>query len=292
MDYPVKIMCDTLQVSRSAYYAYCKGNTYALRDKQESLCIQVAQVFHVHKRRYGSRRIRKELENQGIKVGRHAIRTAMKEQALKAIQPKSFVPKTTDSRHKLGYAPNLLADRNFPTAPNEVYVGDITYLPTTYGKWLYLSTWMDLYSRVIVGWKVDIHMEESLIIESLEQALYKRSPSAGLIIHSDRGGQYAGAAFKKLLKNNRCLQSMSEADNPYDNAFAESLFSRFKAESLPKGGYESKQHATKEIYAYIEMYYNTQRLHSSIDYQSPSDYENKYYQSKNKMKIHTFAHPP
>jgi putative transposase len=280
MDYSVKTMCDTLQVSRSAYYAYCKGTTYTPSDKQESLCIQVAQVFHLHKRRYGSRRISKALENQGIKVGRYATRTAMKAQVLKAIQPKSFVPKTTDSRHKLGYSPNLLADRDFPTAPNEVYVGDITYLPTTYGKWLYLSTWMDLYSRAIVGWKVDTHMEEGLIIESLEQAFYKRSPSAGLIIHSDRGGQYAGAAFKKLLKDNYCLQSMSEADNPYDNAFAESLFSRFKAESLPKGGYESKTQAISEIYAYTEMYYNTQRLHSSLNYMSPNAYENSYYQSK------------
>lgn len=272
-------MCDTLQVSRSAYYAYCRGTTYALSNTQESLCIQVAQVFHVHKRRYGSRRISKELENQGIKVGRYATRTIMKAQALKAIQPKSFVPKTTHSRHKLGYAPNLLVDRTFPTAPDQVYVGDITYLPTTYGKWLYLSTWMDLYSRAIVGWKVDTHMEESLIIESLAQALYKRSPNVGLIIHSDRGGQYAGAAFKELLYDHHCKQSMSAADNPYDNAFAESLFSRFKAEALPKGGYESKQQAVSEIYAFIEMYYNTHRLHSSLNYQTPMAYENRYYQS-------------
>ena len=139
---------------------------------------------------------------------------------------------------------------------------------------------MDLYSRRIVGWKVDTNMEESLIVESLEQALYKRSPSEGLIIHSDRGGQYAGAAFKKLLTDHHCKQSMSAADNPYDNAFAESLFSRFKAESLPKGGYESKQQAISLIYEYIEMYYNTERLHSSLDYQSPSEYEKRYYQSK------------
>ena len=280
MDYPIKTVCDTLQVSRSAYYAYCKGNTYAISDAQESLYIQVAQVFHVHKKRYGSRRVCKELENQGLKVGRYATRTAMKAQALRAIQPKSFVPKTTNSNHKLGYSPNLLAHKAFPTAPNQVYVGDITYLPTTYGKWLYLSTWMDLYSRAIVGWKVDTNMEENLIIESLEQAFYKRSPSKGLIIHSDRGGQYGGAAFRKQLKDHHCAQSMSAADNPYDNAFAESLFSRFKAESLPKSGYESKQQAVSEIYQYIEMYYNTERLHSSLNYKSPTDFENLYYQSK------------
>ena len=280
MDYCVKTLCHTLEVSRSAYYAYCKGDTYIVSDVQEALSIQVSQVFHVHKRRYGSRRISKELQNQGIQVGRCATRTIMKEQALRAIQPKSFVPKTTNSRHTLGYAPNLLADRAFPTTPNEVYVGDITYLPTTYGKWLYLSTWMDLYSRRIVGWKVDTNMEESLIIELLEQALYKQSPSEGLIIHSDRGGQYAGASFKILLTDHHCQQSMSAADNPYDNAFAESLFSRFKAESLPNGGYESKQQAISLIYEYIEMYYNTERLHSSLNYQSPSEYEKRYYQSK------------
>ena len=205
----------------------------------------------------------------------------MKEQQLQAIQPKSFVPKTTNSRHKLGYSPNLLSCIEFPDKPNQVYVGDITYLPTSYDKWLYLSSWMDLFSRIIVGWKIDVHMEESLVIESLKQALYKRNPSAGLIIHSDRGGQYASINFRQLLKNHQCLQSMCATDSKHDNAHAESFFSRFKAELLEKRAFDSKQQAEREVFEFIEMYYNTKRLHSGLNYCTPLQYEKNYYKKLN-----------
>lgn len=276
-DYPVRQLCNVLGANRSCYYEYRNGKTYATPPEELAEVKQVCELFSLHRRRYGSRRMAKALQQKGVEMGRFKVRRLMRDQSLKAIQPKSFVPKTTNSKHKLGYAPNVLAEVGFPSRPDEVYVGDITYLPTTYGQWLYLNVWIDLFSRSVVGWKVDIHMEEALVEDSLKQAVHKRSPVKGLIIHSDRGGQYAGAAFKDTLTKHHCIQSMSGADIPYDNAYAESFFSRFKAELLEKGAFENIADATTEIFNYIEMYYNTNRLHSGLDYVSPAQYEEQYY---------------
>lgn len=279
-NHPVDLLCNTMEISRSAYYAYRKGDTFKITEKRSVLLSEVKKVFNVHRKRYGSRRIKHELHRQGIPIGRDTVRNLMKSQNLVAIQPKSFVPKTTDSRHTLGYSQNVLAQRGFPKRLDEAYVGDITYLPTTSGEWLYLMTWMDLCSRCIVGWKIEDHMEDSLVIEALELAFAKRKPSPGLIVHTDRAGQFASADFRYLLASHQCIQSMSKADNPYDNAYAESLFSRFKAELIQKGAFESKEDAIIEVFDYIEVYYNTQRLHSSLRYMPPQEFENKIKQSK------------
>lgn len=279
-DYPVDLLCKTMEISRSSYYAYDKGDTFTITDERLMLESEVRKVFNVHRKRYGSRRIKHELHRQGIPIGRDKVRSLMKSQNLVAIQPKSFVPKTTDSRHTLGYSRNVLAQRGFPKGLDKAYVGDITYLATTSGEWLYLMTWMDLCSRRIVGWKIEEHMEDSLAIEALELAFAKRKPSPGLIVHTDRAGQFASADFRHLLGRHQCIQSMSKADNPYDNAYAESLFSRFKAELIQKGAFESKEDAITEVFDYIEVYYNTQRLHSSLRYMPPEEFENKIKQSK------------
>lgn len=279
-NHPVDLLCNMMEISRSAYYAYRKGDTFKITEKRSVLLSEVKKVFNVHRKRYGSRRIKHELHRQGIPIGRDKVRNLMKSQNLVAIQPKSFVPKTTDSRHTLGYSQNVLAQRGFPKRLDEAYVGDITYLPTTSGEWLYLMTWMDLCSRCIVGWKIEDHMEDSLVIEALELAFAKRKPSPGLIVHTDRAGQFASADFRYLLASHQCIQSMSKADNPYDNAYAESLFSRFKAELIQKGAFESKEDAIIEVFDYIEVYYNTQRLHSSLRYMPPQEFENKIKQSK------------
>lgn len=278
-DYQIQLLCNTMQVSRSSFYSYQSGQTYWGNDERKEKSQLVEDMFNLHRKRYGSRRIMKALHHKEVKIGRYQVRSLMKELGLKALQPKSFVPKTTNSKHTLGYAPNLLGQMGFPVAPNRVYVGDITYLPTTYGHWLYLNVWIDLYSRYVVGWKVDTNMEDALVVHSLKQALYKRSPPSGVIVHSDRGGQYASHHFKELLNDHGCMQSMSGSDNPYDNAHAESFFSRFKAELLQKGEFQSKEDAVMEIFNYIEMYHNTLRLHSSIGYVAPATYEKKYYDS-------------
>jgi len=166
----------------------------------------------------------------------------------------------------------------FPVGPNMVYVGDITYLPMTNGEWLYLNVWIDLFSRRVVGWKIDTNMEDDLTFHSINRAINIRKPSSELVVHSDRAGQYAGAKFKRAIRG--FTQSMSGRDNPYDNAFAESFFSRSKAELLEKGAFDSLQDAYVEVFNYIEMYYNTQRLHSSLGYLSPAQFEAQFYDKK------------
>lgn len=164
--------------------------------------------------------------------------------------------------------------------PNEVWVGDITYIAFAGGQWSYLAVWMDLFSRKIIGWQLEDHMQESLVTHALRKSLHCRTISKGIIVHSDRGGQNGGNNFRKMINDNNLLQSMSLADNPYDNAFIESCFSRFKAELVQDGIFETIEDARTEIFEYIEMYYNTIRLHSSLKYQSPCTYEKKHEQHR------------
>ena len=234
---------------------------------------QIIDTFQEHKRRYGSRRISKALQANGETVSRYKAGKVLHKHGLKAIQPRSFVPKTTDSRHPYRISPNLLLAQPMPGQPNKIWVGDITYIPLAGGNWCYLAVWMDLFSRKIIGWHLDDNMQEGLITAAFKKALYVRKISKELIAHSDRGGQYAGTVFRKMIDDNKALQSMSRADNPYDNAFMESCFSRFKAELLQDGIFETIEDAQTEIFEYIEMYYNTIRLHSSLDYKSPCNYE-------------------
>ena len=178
------------------------------KQRQQQL---VEQVFHEHKRRYGSRRIVAELQQQGYQIGRHQVRTLMKLADLQPIQPKSFVPRTTDSTHGKGYWPNLLLDQPLPLAPNLVWISDITYLPLVNGEWAYLGGWLDLFSRRVVGWRVDDNMEESLVRLPLQAALSSRQPLPGLILHSDRGGQYVSTEIRKVIELWRVRPSMSRA---------------------------------------------------------------------------------
>lgn len=276
--YPINVLCKVMQVSRSAYYEYLEPQKVSV--KEQLLEEQVVEVFGEHKRRYGVRRISAELKGKGARVGKHKCRRIMGQRGLKAIQPRSFVPRTTQSRHPYAISPNLLAERTPPKRPSEVWVGDITYIPLAEGRWAYLAVWMDRYSRKIVGWQLEAHMREELVIGALNKALNSCwANREGLIVHSDRGGQYAGREFRRLLGKRKILQSMSRADDPYDNAFAESYFSRLKAELLQGGAFDSLEDARTEIFEYIEMYYNTRRRHSGLDYQSPMEYENQYFYS-------------
>lgn len=271
--HPVRELCDALDVSFSAYYAWKRGQSHVPSAVKAERAKQVKSVFEEHRRRYGAVRIGKELESRGLKIGRYQIRTLMKQQELLAIQPKSFVPKTTDSRHTLGRSPNLLLDRPAPKAPNEVFVGDITYIPLLDGSFLYLATWQDQCSRKIVGWELMDNMTVDLIIKALQKAIDRRAIPKGLIVHSDGGGQYAAHRFKQLLRAHDFQSSMTRQDNHHDNAMAESLFSRFKAELLEKGAFANFEEAYTEIFEYIEIYYNRQRRHSGIEYQIPEQYE-------------------
>ena len=280
--YTVVFLCQLLGVSTSAYYAYIKGSTYVLSPSKRKVSKRVKKIFERHERRYGARRIQSDLGDEGLKVGRYQIRQFMIAQGLVAIQPKSFVPKTTQSLPNARRSPNLLLDSaNLPTAPNQVIVGDITYLPNKEqgeSKWLYLAIWLDLFSRHVVGWKVDRNMETALVTGALKQVIKKRQVSQGLIIHTDGGTQYGSDAFRELINIHQFRQSMTRKDNHYDNATAESLFSRFKAELLDGGTFFGLQDAYDRTFEFIDGYYNTIRKHSSIGYLSPMQFEQRFWQ--------------
>lgn len=271
--YPVAILCRALDVSRSGYYAWKERPA-----RQDQLAPQVEEVFWQNSRRYGSRRITAELREQTV-IGRHRVRRLMREQGLRAIQPRRFVPRTTDSRHGQRMSPNLLLEREIIVdRPRQVIVGDITYLPLQNGQWAYLATWMDLFSRKILGWQVASSMTAELVIEALKKAIIREHLPAGLIVHSDRGGQYVDAELRNLLKRQGFEQSMTRADETYDNAHAESLFSRYKTELLEDGAFCDLEQARSETFAYIEGYYNRTRRHSALGYLSPENFECAFYQ--------------
>ena len=264
-------LCKSMQLSTSSYYAYLKSR---LKKKEvEDLEQAVVSAFWRHKRRYGTRRLVSEMYDEGYIVGRKKISIILKKNGLKAIQPKSFVPKTTQTHPHLRRSPNLLIDRDKSIQCNEVWVGDITYLPLQQGLWVYLATWLDTYSHHIVGWEIMDHLGEQLVIEAFEKAVTKRQPPRGLIVHSDGGSQYAGQNFRKRLGNYGFRKSMTRKNNHYDNAFAESLFSRLKAELLEGGLFLYIIEARIECFDYIDCYYNPIRKHSSIGNKSPLQFE-------------------
>ena len=230
----------------------------------------VQDIFIQHRRRYGARRIAKELKDQGESCSRSKARKIMGQMGLVAIQPRSFKPRTTNSRHTLGYSPNLLIDGIDVAWVNQVWVGDITYIPLL-GTFAYLAMLMDLFSRKIVGWSLDLKMEETLVIAALKKAIQARQPLPNLIHHTDRGGQYASNKYRAILQRAQMQQSMSRAGDCYDNAFMESCFGTVKTE-LEMTCYDSFEQALQELREYIN-YYNSIRRHSAIDYQSPTCFE-------------------
>jgi transposase InsO family protein len=277
-EWPVSLLCETLGASRSAYYAWHQAEPSARERADQQLKPLVRSIFREHKRRYGARRIAVELVERGHPCSRRRVGRLMDEMELVAIQPKSFKPRTTDSRHTLGYSPNLLLDAPPPKAINRLWVGDITYVPLVGGAFLYLALLMDLYSRRIVGWDLQAHMKESLVLAALRAAITLRRPPPGLVHHTDRGGQYAGAEYRGILVRSGMSQSMSRADNCYDNAFMESCFGSIKTE-LEMRPYASERIARKEIPDYIR-YYNTRRRHSALEYLSPEEFESLHSSSR------------
>lgn len=277
---PVISVCEALEVSRSAYHAWKTRDASSREVQDAELAPLIRDIFWKHKRRYGARRIAKDLIEIGKPCDVRRVGTLMQNQRLLAIQPKSFVPKTTDSRHKLGYSPNLLLEMPELTDLHQLWVGDITYIPLDGGEFAYLATLMDRFSRRIIAWHLADHMTEGLVLPVLHQAIKERQPSEGLIHHTDRGGQYAGTRYRAVLRRAGIVQSMSRADNCYDNAFAESGFGTLKTE-LEMTRYDSVEVARKEIGEFL-AYYNLERKHSSLDYLSPHQFELRQARSNEK----------
>lgn len=228
------------------------------------------------------------MHKAGIKVGRLKVRRLMKEQGLKAIQPRSFTPRTTNSRG-VKASPNLLAAIKVEegAAAGKIIIGDITYIRLRNGKFCYLAVWQDKLTRRIVGWSLSLEMTAEIVVSALKKALRKGLIKQGAIVHSDRGSQYASNEFRLLLKQNGLRQSMSATGNCYDNAQAESFFSRFKAELIEDGVFEDIEQALSEVFSYIEGYYNRIRLHSSLGYKSPMEFELEL-KTKNGGRIESF----
>lgn len=262
-----------MQVSQSGYYSWRKRLTKPPRTRRRKLSELVKNCYYDNRRRYGSRRIQAALERWGEKVGRFRVRQLMREQGLQAIQPKRFVPKTTDSSGTRTASPNLLKGLETSQLAGTVIIGDITYLPLASGKWCYLAMWQDKTTRRIVGWQVSDSMRAEFVVGALQKAIGKGLIKPGAIIHTDRGSQYAAGDFRALLGRHLFRQSMSGRGNCYDNAQAESFFSRFKTELIEGGTFDDVEQARSETFGYIEGYYNRTRLHSGLGYKTPMEYE-------------------
>jgi len=269
--YPVRLLCQVLGVPASGYYAWQQKQQQAVSCEPPAWKTALAKVFGRHQRRYSIRRLLVALRRKGYQVGRQRLRAAMRRRDLHALQPKTFTPRTSDSTHGLRCAPNRLLDQPKPTQANRLWVSGITYLPLANGDWAYLGAYQDMASKQVVGWQVGASMPEELITTTLQRAFWAQPPTLGLLVHSDRGGQYCGNAYRQLLRDHEALRSQSRRGDCYDNAQAESLWSRLKTEVLElreRPVFADLADAQTSVAEYVD-YYNHERLHSSIEYQMP-----------------------
>jgi putative transposase len=269
--YSVEVLCSVLGVSRSGYYAWQGRKEPRRRAKDRQLGVEVEAIYCGAFQSYGSPRIHRELAARGVHVGKKRVERLLRERGLSARRPKRF-RSTTDSNHSQPIAPNLLA-RNFQAAsPNQAWVGDITYLWTSQG-WLYLAVLLDLFSRRVVGWSLSPSLEQSVALSPLDQAIEARRPSPGLIVHHDRGVQYASEAYRDRLERRGLRASMSRKGDCWDNAVAESFFASLKKELAHKVRWETMAQAQSQVADYIENFYNRRRRHSTLGYLSPVEFE-------------------
>ena len=271
-NYPVVVLCEVLQVRRSGFYAWLKREPSARARSNTAARVHIRTVYRRHKGRYGYPRIYRELQGQGMRVGRHRIARLMRLEGLRGTSKRRF-RLTTNSKHGHPIAPNRLRRRFKARRPNQVWLSDITYIPTTEG-FLYLSCFLDLYSRRIVGWAIDETLEAAATCKALLRASAHRLPPRGLTVHSDRGVQYAGGDFQRLLRQRGYVCSMSRKGNCWDNAPMESFFGTLKRELPLQKPWTNKQAAEADIAAYL-TYYNQERRHSALGYLSPLVYEAK-----------------
>jgi putative transposase len=270
--FAVSVLCHALDVSVSGYYAWRRRAPSPRAQADAVLAARVQTAFVAGRGVYGSPRIHAALRRQGIRCGRKRVARLMRAQGLCATRARHRKPRTTDSQHTLPVAPNLLG-RNFAaSAPNRKWVADITGIPTRSG-WLYLAGILDTYSRRAIGYAMDVSRDEHLVEAALDMALARRQPQAGLLHHSDRGSQYTATAYRGLLECYGIVMSMSGKGEPYDNALMESFFGTLKVECVQRHDFQTPAQARACIFEYLEVFYNRQRLHSSLGYRSPMAFE-------------------
>jgi len=273
-NYPVGPLCQAVQVARSGYYSWLKGQEPAREVANGQLVEQIKTIYEAKRGTYGSPRITHELRRAGQKCNHKRVERLMRQQGLKGRRGKKRKVRTTNSDHDQPVAPNLLLERAAPQKTDEVWVADITYVPTAQG-WLFLAAVMDLYSRQILGWSIWESLEAGGAIQALNRALAKRRYPRGVIHHSDRGIQYACREYRQQLERCGLVASMSRKANCYDNAAMEAFWSTLKREALEESADWSKDRVRRVIFEYIESIYNRSRLHSSLEYQSPVDFEHQ-----------------
>ena len=269
--WPVRLMCETLEVSPAGYYSWRVRPPSFAEQRRDALVVLIRGVHADVKARYGSPRIHAELAARGHDCCLNTVAKLMQDNDIRAKTARKF-RHTTDSNHALPVAENVLGRQFDPEAPNEKWVADITYVPTREG-WLYLAVVEDLFSRRVVGWSMDATMTSRLVVDALEMAVQRRLPGEGLLAHSDRGSQYASEHYQLLLAKYGIECSMSGVGQCWDNAPMESFFASLKKELVHDADFATRAEARAAIFEYIEVFYNNQRLHSSLGYVSPAAYE-------------------
>jgi putative transposase len=271
-NHAVTTVCRVVGVSVSGFYAWLRAiPTLQHRAEAEAeLCAHIGRIFAAKRRVYGSPRVHAELRREGRRHARRRIERLMREMGLSACQGRRCIPQTTESRHDHPIAPNLLA-RNFTAErPEQMWLSDISYIPTDEG-WLYLAAIKDMATREIVGWSMADHLRTGLCIDALIMALQRHDPSRGLIHHSDRGVQYASEPYRAVLQRHGIVQSMSRRGNCLDNAPMESVFGSLKVEQVHHCRFRTREAAKAAVFDYVEVFYNRQRLHSGLGYRTPAE---------------------
>jgi len=270
----VRDLCELFEVTRSGYYAWSQGQESARELANRGVVSQIKRVFMAKRQRYGSPRITEQLRREGQVCNHKRVERLMRQEGLKARSGRRRKVRTTHSDHDQPVAPNRLLGRPAPVQANEVWVADITYVPTAEG-WLFVAAVMDLYSRQILGWSVWESLAATGALQALARAMGKRGYPHGVIHHSDRGIQYACAEYRQELQRHGLVASMSRKGNCYDNAAMEAFWSTLKREAMADSDQWSKDRVRRELFEFIESDYNRSRLHSSLGYQSPVDFENQ-----------------
>lgn len=269
--FPVERMAIALGVTRSGFYSWQKRKPSERNRETMRLDVKIRSIYDSHRGRCGSPKITKDLHDQGHHFSRKRVARRMRIMGIKAKTVKKYRV-TTDSKHSYPIAPNLLNRQFTVNEPNKVWVTDITYVKTRVG-WRYLAVFIDLFSRIVVGWAVKDTLDASLVLDALQSAIWRRRPPAGLMVHSDRGVQYACDAFRTQLASKGFIQSMSRKGNCWDNAVAESFFHILKTELIYLSTLTDDIDTLKQIFEYIELYYNRKRRHSAIAYKTPAEWE-------------------
>lgn len=273
-------MCRILKVSKSGFYERRKKILSKTKAENKEILVLIKEVFKEHKGNYGSPRIHQELKNTGNKVGVNRVARIMQKESIKSISKKKFKPPTTtDSKHNLPVAENVLKQDFSQKEPGKVHISDITYIRLN-NTFVYLCVVLDLASRKVIGWSLKDNMETEILMEAYNRAYKMNNPKDDCLFHSDRGSQYASIEFRNNLLNRNIKQSMSRKGNCYDNACMESFFNTLKKELINKNTYSNINELKNDLFEYIEVYYNNKRLHSSLGYMTPRDYELKYFHRK------------